>query len=293
MSVVSTRQSLLHLTYREVYALVLEDLSQHSHGQYGSLGERIFDEAFKRALIPSKDSGNTVETSVPHLTHYERNQLWEWVRQALWECLVKGLLIFGYDKLNANWPFYRLTDSGKEVLTGTGTVIRPQPYDPDRFIASFHAELPTTDPTVSVYFEEAVLAFNAGCQRSAAVMLGGASEKLILILCEALAQSALLNVQEQNGFEKALASAFSITKKYSLLKGRLDALKFPAEHANTRDNLLPAGFEMLRRFRNDAGHPELPNTATPDLNFVNLRLFIEYARQTSALIDYVKLPPTP
>lgn len=94
-------------------------------------------------------------------------------------------LVFGMDNANPAWPFYRVTDHGAAPLKNAA----PQPYDPDGFLALFRKTVGAIDPVVDEYVVEAVQAFNAGCVRSAADMLGCASEKLVLLLCEALETS--------------------------------------------------------------------------------------------------------
>jgi hypothetical protein len=54
--------------------------------------------------------------------------------------------------------------------------------------------------------------------------------------------------------------------------------------AETIGSELPAGFNMMRRFRNEAGHPAAGEDANPNAVFLSLRTFIEYARRVFALI---------
>ncbi len=44
------------------------------------------------------------------------------------------------------------------------------------------------------------------------------------------------------------------------------------------------GYELLRRVRNTADHPEAPGEATTEAIFMNLRFFPEYARRMGELL---------
>lgn len=203
----------------------------------------------------------------------------------MWDCLLKRIVVFGSDSLNPEWPFYRVTDHGLSVLKSAA----PQPYDPDGFMAHFDATCGSIDPVVRGYVAEAVHAFNSDCTRAAAVMLGCASEKLLLLLLEAFEMS-ISDAAKRAKFSKDLAAKWAISHRYATMRDRLDlmvtARKLPHEHSETVAGELPAGFEMLRRCRNAAGHPDAPGDVEPDTVFLNLRMFTEYARRVQGLITH-------
>lgn len=64
------------------------------------------------------------------------------------------------------------------------------------------------------------------------------------------------------------------------------AKRLPDDHAETVRGVLGGMFEMLRQYRNTGGHPNLPGELSADVVFINLRMFIEYARRTHVLIAY-------
>lgn len=253
--------------YRQVLALTVEQLGRRQKGQHVDLARAVKEEALRRGItLPPAD-------------------VLEWVREAMWDCLLKRLIIFGQDDANPNWPFYRLTEHGRIALQNA----TPQPYDPDGFLAYFDKTCVGVDKDVRGYVEEALQAYNAGCVRSAAVMLGCASEKLILLLCEAF-EAAISDATKKVTFSKDINAKWMIAHKYATIKSRLDlmktAKKLPQEHADTVASELVAGFEILRRCRNAAGHPEVPGNVDSDTVFLNLRAFTEYARRVQALIQH-------
>lgn len=273
------------LGYREVYALTLEQLAKHPKGQHAALVDAILKDGRKRGIIPHERGNSIVHRSS---RTFEEEQIAEQVREAMWECLSKRLIIFGRDGANPEWPFYRVTEHGLRALESSV----PQPYDPDGFIAYFDRVCPESDPVVRSYLAEAVLAFNSDCQRSAAVMLGCASEQLVLLLCEAL-DAALEGSDAGTRFRKKLSERDMISHKYTTLRKQLDVMaaekKLPREHAEAVASIIPAGFEMVRRCRNAAGHPDAIGDVSSDTIFMNLRTFTEYARCTMALIDHFRI----
>jgi len=60
------------------------------------------------------------------------------------------------------------------------------------------------------------------------------------------------------------------------------------EHAETVKSELGSGYELLRRCRNAAGHPDVPGNVDGDTVFLNLRAFIEYARRITNLAQYLR-----
>ena len=164
------------------------------------------------------------------------------------------------------------------------------PYDPDGFLAEFKRLVPEADSIVVEYLEEAVRAFNAACYKSAAVMLGAASEKMTLTLYDKFEQS-ITDTSKRTKFAKD-SDVISASRKFDALKERLDlmdrAKKFKDHHElrGTIRHDLPSVSELVRRCRNDAGHPDIPTQTDPDTVFLTLRVFAEHARKVYALLRY-------
>lgn len=271
-----------HLGYREVLALTLEQLAKHPTGSYDHLVTMVL-KAWHARRVRTESTGSS------RVYHPGRSPgeaaIAELVRQAMWECLLKRIMIFGKDELNADWPFYRVTEYGKIALENPV----PQPYDPDGFLAHFDRVCPNPDSVVRSYLEEALLAFNSGCERSAAVMLGCASEQLILLLCDAV-QTALEGSHEGIAFTKNIEKHNTIYHKFNTVKGLLEARakELPRAHAEAISSYIPSGFEMVRSCRNAAGHPRAIGDINSDTIFMNLRIFTEYARCIMALVEHFR-----
>lgn len=260
--------------YQEIYALTLQALAKLPEGQYEGLLGEVANAAVRADLVDGT---------------YARENRAEYVRQALHSCYVRGLLVFGTNKHNPEWPFYRLTEHGRQAVASQP----PQPYDPDGFLRHFDNCCSGVDPDVRAYVVEAVQTFNRDCLRASAVMLGCASEKLILLLCEAF-EAAISDASKKTKFENEMKT-LQISAKYAALRKRLELMvtskELPHSHRETVAAELPAGFELLRRCRNSGGHPNVPGDVSAETIFMNLRMFTEYTRQVGALIQYFKSNP--
>lgn len=269
-----------NLGYREVLALTMESLTKRPRGQYGELVEDVLRAAERKGLISNSQAPHEAS-----LSRGERDRLLENVQEAMWDCLLKRLIVFGSDRMNFDWPFYRVTEYGERALKNTP----PQPYDPDGFMDYFDTVCAGVDPAVRDYVAESIQAFNAGCTRSAAVMLGCASEKMLLLLCDNF-EAAIADTTKREKFTKEINAKWMVSHKYATLRDRLElmmaAKKLPRDHAETLGSELPAGFELLRRCRNAAGHPDVPGNIDPDTVFLNLRTFTEYARRVLMMIQH-------
>ena len=214
----------------------------------------------------------------------------DFVQQVMWQLLAQGALVWGLGAdLNNTYPFFRLTEYGKTVLKDGAA----QPYDPDGFLAEFDRLVPASDAVLRDYLVEAVRAFNANCFKSSAVMLGAASERVMLLLHAAF-EAGIADAQKKTKFTKD-SGGITISRKYAALKDRLDlmvaAKELPFDLSETVGNELPSAFNFIRRCRNDAGHPEIPTHTDADTVFLNLRVFTEYARRVVALTEYFKINP--
>ncbi len=109
--------------------------------------------------------------------------------------------------------------------------------------------------------------------------------------------AAISDAAKKAKYEKEIGSKWMIATRYKALHERLDdviANKEIALPKNVRETIsaeLPAGYELLRRTRNAAGHPEIPVAVESETVFMNLRMFAEYARRAHSLLDYLQRTP--
>lgn len=275
--------------YQELRALLLEYLSQEPEGNYTSAVSGTIELAKKRGLYAGQDPNHQVYRtggSNYDLRAEDIYEVPESIRQLFWLFLVQGILVFGKNDINPNWPWYRVTDYGANVIKNQSA----SPYDPDGFLGEFAAINPKADRVVIGYLEEAVCTFNVGCFKASAVMLGCASERLILNLHETF-ENAIKDNHKQNQFKKSYNR--TIHSKFTGLHNGLESMignrQLPKElHEATRSDLVSC-FELIRRHRNSAGHPEFPSDIRRETIFLNLTIFPEYTKQVNRIIEYFEL----
>lgn len=269
----------------QIRPLMLDYLRENPTGQYQGAANGVARLAIQHGVLKKVKEVFGDEYSYA-LSNTDSTRLREAVRQELWLLLSQGLLVFGMNENNPTWPWYRLTERGAEVVSSQG----PQPYDPDGFLREFSMTNPSADPVIVAYLTEAVQAFNHGCSIAASVMLGGASEKGLLMLVETF-ESAIQDPAKKAAFTKSYR--WTIHSKYQALKNGLDQMissgTLPSPLREYVVTEIPGTFELIRRHRNSAGHPELYASINPDTVFLNLRVFTEYIRRVYELMQYFQV----
>jgi hypothetical protein len=134
---------------------------------------------------------------------------------------------------------------------------------------------------------ESLQCFIHGLNRAAAVMLGGASEKAILVLIESFSKS-IADLPKRQRLESNIDKARSVFRKYELFEKQFSPIKsaLPKNLTDSIDSLLRGVFDLIRNSRNDAGHPASGTTVDRDLVYSHLRLFIPYSARIYGLIHW-------
>ena len=179
-----------------------------------------------------------------------------------------------------SFPFFHVTLYGEQVLENT----EYQPYDPDGYLQKLQTEIPTIDPVIIRYMEECLNCFRRNLLLSAAVTLGCAAEKAILLLTEIF--GATLEGDDKVAFQKE-TNTFIITRKYRALWSRLEpmAKDLPDNLGDHLGNILDRTFDIIRTTRNDAGHPS-GNTIKKETVHANLLLFPIFCKRIYELIEH-------
>jgi hypothetical protein len=152
------------------------------------------------------------------------------------------------DYNNIYSPRLRVTNYGQEVLKEEGLPV----YDPDGYIRVIKEEVPDIDPIILEYLKESITTFNRGCPMSAVISLGIASEKMVLLLYEALGNA--LGDSERKELDNVRNNIFSKHKKMEELLEKKKK-KMPEDIKNNYDVYLNAMFHLMRIHRNELGHP--------------------------------------
>jgi len=200
--------------------------------------------------------------------------------------IIQGVLMPGAGDGQSGWPFLQVTEYGKKCLEAEELL----PHDPDRFLDEFKKQVPRADPVITEYLTEALQCFLRGLNRAAAVMLGGASEKAILLLIEGYGE-AIADSGLQQTFRRKIAKATTVFRKYEEFEKRFAQPKIAPGLRENVDSLLHGIFDLIRNSRNEAGHPASGVVVDRDVVYSHLRLFVPYAARVYALIDWFAQNP--
>jgi hypothetical protein len=182
------------------------------------------------------------------------------------------------------WPFFRFTEYGRAVASQSEC----DPHDRDGYLAQLRREIPAIDEVILEYIAESATCLKQNCILASAVMLGAATEKAMLLLIEAFG-AAIDGDAKRSEFENA-TRPWMIAKKYDALWTRLKPLVegktyFPRALGEDLHSLLDGIFNLIRRTRNDAGHPS-GGDVPRDVAHANLLLFRSHCRRVYDLIEY-------
>ena len=163
------------------------------------------------------------------------------------------------------------------------------PYDTGQFIDRLKARVPAVDQFVLLYLTEALQCFRAGTYLASAVMVGVASERILLNL-RSVIESALDTKQKQDKFTADTAGK-SVKRIYDEIQKRLDPIMEQITTALKKEDIsaeLSGIFDLIRKTRNDAGHPTGRKVEREEA-FALLQLFPSYCSATDEVIGWLKI----
>jgi len=202
-----------------------------------------------------------------------------------WECVGQGVICPGTASGNPSPPFFHLTEYGKNVLREPNY----SPHDPDQYLKQLGVLVPKPDVTVLAYLRESLAAFDRGTMVATVMMLGIASERVFLLICDALL-SALTDPSEHTAFSKIL-DRNPIKPKLDWVSGkiqRISSLKRPNDWPDDADIQLTGIFNLIRCQRNDVGHPrDMPPTVSRDVAYGYLRIFPSYYATAETVREFL------
>ena len=213
--------------------------------------------------------------------HYMPREDREKVRQIIWDLILQRVLTPGVSEFSPDLPHIRVTDYGKKCLESMEML----PHDPDGYLEYLRKEMPQIDDTIMMYVTESLQTFLTGNLLASTVMLGGASEKAVLLLMEAYV-NAMSDPTEKKRFVQSI-ERFGILGKFKKFRKRLESIRrsIPRPISDDLDIQLDGIFNLIRNCRNDVGHPT-GRKIDRRLAFSNLQLFIPYCKRIYELVEY-------
>jgi hypothetical protein len=157
------------------------------------------------------------------------------------------------DYLPFKMPRILLTARGRALLEKG----EQSPHNPSKYMAAVRSRVAKPDEVALSYLAEAVEAWGCRLNRSSAVMVGCACERLVLLLAEAIAADKALPGAGKIG--KAIEGRVFVSSLFEEIRSTLTCLKsngkLPKELGDALDRKLSAIFDHARGLRNQSGHP--------------------------------------
>ncbi|MDD5259481.1 MAG: hypothetical protein PHD29_05895 [bacterium] len=255
------------IEYEILRHLVLEALKDNTMNQWATLRNSVASLAMQNSYIKNTSDFNNRD---------EEN-----IREIMHGLYVQGIIVFGMNASNPNWPWFKITDYGSKCLASSEII----PYDPEEYLSKLRMNIPNIDEAIISYVTESLETFLRGCYMASTVMLGCASEKALILLSEAY-QNTIIDTRAQEAFRKKMETNF-IKTRFDKLNHELNSIKanFPDTIREDLETILNGIFTLIRNYRNDVGHPT-GRIVSREVAYANLILFSTYCKKVYDLIEY-------
>jgi hypothetical protein len=197
------------------------------------------------------------------------------------ELFTAGILAWGADWENPEAPFFHVTERGQRDLDA----LARSPGNPAGYLR-YIASVATLNPVADSYLREGLACFTARLHKAAAVMVGAASESLVLELRDLVVA-------------KLHRDGATVPKKLNdwRVKTVLDGLQeFFENQQNSFAHPLREEFDAyfqalpqpIRAARNEAGHPASVEPVSEEAVHASLLLFPELLRLVTRLGEWAR-----
>jgi hypothetical protein len=209
------------------------------------------------------------------------------VRETAWELSFQGIIVpgvgIGAGTGEPVFPFFQISEWGKHCLD-SGEYL---PYDAGQFVDRLAKKIAGIDPVILLYIKQSLGSFRCGAYLSSAVMVGVAAERVLLLLRSAV-EASLGSKERQEAFSSDTKGR-TIKRVYEETWKKLDPNIEAISGALGKEDItaeLSGIFDLIRKTRNDAGHP----TGRPverDEAFALLQLFPTYCGTAYDVIGWL------
>jgi hypothetical protein len=247
----------------EIKRLLLEIIGELKDARSGLQTGTVLQKIEQRISIPHNDE----ETQQAVLT--------------IWQDLFRsGYIAWGFNLGNPNPPFFHITEKGRRILRH----LSRDPGNPDGYMQYIKSNT-TLSPTVLSYLIEALDTYNYGSHKAAAVMIGCATERIILEIAETLN----IKLSSLKKLENKDLNDWRIKRVLSGIESVLESGegKMPTRLLESYQANWSAYTQLIRRIRNDAGHPTNIDEITEENVHASLLVFPELAKLASQLEEWI------
>lgn len=209
------------------------------------------------------------------------------VAEILWTLLGQGLVYIDMSQsAPTNWQ-WRLSSLGLSAVSDQEV----NPDDPSGYLTRLRTMVPQASQTVLCYADEAVRSYTNRCYLASATMLGVASEAAFLEVATAF--GAWLPGEQGQKFLSVLNNPRqNYIAKFSEFRKRVEPEKpkLPTALADGMALTMDSVLDLLRIYRNDAGHPTGKDVTREDA-FINLQMFARYLQKLYLLKAFFESNP--
>jgi hypothetical protein len=209
------------------------------------------------------------------------------VREVIWGLAFQGIIVPGIDSSSqqAGLPYFKITEWGKRCLE-KGEYL---PSDVGHYMERLRKEIPPLDSIIDLYLTEALRCFRYSTFIASAVMVGVAAEFMMLVLQKAV-YGALDSADKKKRFRDDAQG--QIKRVYDAVWRKLDPVReqMPDKLGESIGVDLVGIFELIRKTRNEAGHPSGKNIEREEADAL-LLLFPTYAKTVYAVIAWLATHP--
>jgi hypothetical protein len=203
---------------------------------------------------------------------------------AVWSLISQGLAFIDYSYRSPEHWELMLTESGKAAAQD-GAV---NPDNSGEYLKRLKISVPKANTIVIQYASEAVITYNARCYLASAVMLGAASEAAFIDMALSFGNWLPSGGNEQKVFLESINSKRqNYLTKFAEFRKRVEKYKsqLPNELSDGMALTMDSVLDLLRIYRNDAGHPTGKTISRYDA-FINLQMFARYLQKLCALKEH-------
>lgn len=267
------------IPYTTLRELVLESFGKEPQTQIVNLTNSVGELAQQKAIV-NRPPGQSLNYSNRRILSSEDEVH---IHQIVWDLISERIVTPGIDANNQEWPFLRLTDFGRSVVSDSSSKY----YDPDGYIGRLQALVPNVDEVIVQYLSETLNCFRQRLFFSASVMCGAAAEKAVLLLLSSIAKYES-DAKKKKELEVLLERP-NLPRIFESIQSKVDHLIEKKElpysvHQGSSQHLISL-FEMIRVHRNEAVHPN-SGKVTREKIFLSIHTMPEALQVLSRLTDW-------
>lgn len=180
-------------------------------------------------------------------------------------------------------------NEAKKAIENEENIGEMLPFEIERFPELLRERIPTIDPIIVRFIEEAIITVKAGSNLGCAFLLGGASEKAVYVVIETY--TAAIGEEKHRTSFIARTSSKSISRVFEEFKASFKSSKNKPVGLGWSNDLeikIEQIFQFCRICRNETGHPHLPPNLDKGVLLANMGQFVKYVEDLYQLIAYYK-----